>query len=127
MTRRLLSRLAKKDVMSITENSAQRIKELLSTHPESKGVRLSIRKRGCNGHSYNMNYVNEVNPQDEIVEQHGVKLFVDPKSTLFLVGTKMDYVKSALGSEFVFQNPNSTAACGCGESFHVKGSEPKPR
>jgi iron-sulfur cluster assembly protein len=104
----------------ITASAAQRIKHLLSERsPPAKGVRLGVRTRGCNGLSYTMKYVDEVSPKDEVVTQHDVTVFVDPKALFYVVGTTMDFVEDDLRSEFVFVNPNQKGSCGCGESFNV--------
>jgi iron-sulfur cluster assembly accessory protein len=108
--------------ITITERAASRIKELLSTKEDAVGVKLGVRRRGCNGYSYTMNYANSddlKNSKDELVTAHGVKVFVDPKAIFFVVGTQMDFVETELSSEFTFQNPNSKGECGCGESFNV--------
>mmetsp|Transcript_12813 Transcript_12813/g.13847 ORF Transcript_12813/g.13847 Transcript_12813/m.13847 type:complete len:148 (-) Transcript_12813:974-1417(-) len=108
--------------IKLTEKAASRIKELLSSKPEANGVRISVRRRGCNGYSYTMNYSSEEDAKknkDEIVASHGIKVFVDPKAIFFIVGTEMDYIDTELASEFTFTNPNSKGSCGCGESFNV--------
>jgi iron-sulfur cluster assembly protein len=105
-----------------TVNAANRIKELLSMKPEASGVRISVKRRGCNGYSYTMNYSNDEDAKknkDEIVNSHGVKVYVDPKAIFFIVGTEMDFMETELSSEFTFTNPNSKGKCGCGESFNV--------
>ena len=85
------------------------------------GVRIGVKRRGCNGYSYIMQYSegNDVGKLDELIEERGVRVIVDSKALMFLIGTEMDYVDNEIKSEFVFNNPNSKGTCGCGESFHV--------
>ena len=114
-----------KQALFITENAALRIKQLIQMKPDSSnitGVRLGVRRRGCNGYSYVMNYAKEgeqINRLDEVVEQRDVKVIVDSKALMFLIGTEMDYIDNEIKAEFVFNNPNSKGECGCGESFTV--------
>jgi iron-sulfur cluster assembly protein len=121
--RNLSSRLRDRPApVVLTERAASRIKELLATKDDIAGVRVSVRRRGCNGYSYTMNYATSDDlkqTKDEIVDSHGVKVLVDPKAIFFIVGTTMDYVETELASEFTFTNPNSKGQCGCGESFNV--------
>jgi iron-sulfur cluster assembly accessory protein len=108
--------------IQITEKAASRIKDLLSSKPDADGVRISVRRRGCNGYSYTMNYSTEEEAKknkDETVSTHGIRVFVDPKAVFFIVGTEMDFIDTELASEFTFTNPNSKGQCGCGESFNV--------
>mmetsp|Transcript_8530 Transcript_8530/g.11888 ORF Transcript_8530/g.11888 Transcript_8530/m.11888 type:complete len:182 (-) Transcript_8530:28-573(-) len=108
--------------ITLTEKAADRIKEMLCLKENAVGVRVSVKRRGCNGYSYTMNYVYEEDlssNRDEVVFCHGVKVFVDPKAIFFLVGTEMDFVETEISSEFTFTNPNSKGQCGCGESFNV--------
>lgn len=83
------------------------------------GVRVGVTNGGCAGMSYTMDYADEPKPLDEVVEDRGVKIFIDPKAIMFLIGTEMDFVREKLGARFVFNNPNQTAACGCGESVSI--------
>ena len=108
--------------IKLTERAAERIRELLSLKNNAIGVRIGVKRRGCNGYSYTMNYVfdGDVDSfKDEIVACHGVKVFVDPKAVFFIVGTEMDFIETDIASEFTFTNPNSKGECGCGESFNV--------
>jgi iron-sulfur cluster assembly protein len=86
---------------------------------ESLGVRVSVKTGGCAGMSYVMEYTKEVNPTDEVIEDKGVKVFVDSSALMYLLGTEMDYKIEELSSSFVFNNPNETERCGCGESFKI--------
>ena len=104
-------------VMSLTEAAAERIRALsAASGKEIEGVRIGVKNGGCAGMEYTMEYADAVRPSDEVVEDKGVKILVDPKAVLFLLGTEMDYRTDRLGSGFVFNNPNQTSACGCGES-----------
>ena len=84
-----------------------------------QGVRVGVTNGGCAGMSYTMAYAEDAKPFEEMVEEKGVKIFIDPKAILFLIGTEMDFVQEKLGARFVFNNPNQTAACGCGESVSI--------
>ena len=107
-------------IIKLSDNAALRIKEILSTaKKDSIGVRVSVKSGGCAGMSYVMEYSKEVNPNDEIIEDKGVKVLIDPKAIMYLLGTEMDYKKEKFSSQFVFKNPNETERCGCGESFKI--------
>ena len=107
-------------LMSLTDAAAERIKVLMAGRGKpSAGVRLGVRAKGCSGLSYTLEYADEKGDHDEVVEDKGVTLFIDPKATLFIIGTQMDYVEDTMQSGFVFSNPNEKGRCGCGESFHV--------
>jgi iron-sulfur cluster assembly protein len=104
----------------LTEAAATRLRQIME-EAEGKylGVRVGVTNGGCAGMSYTMNYAEETNPLDEVVEDQGVKIFIEPKAILFLIGTEMDFETSKLGSRFAFRNPNETASCGCGESVSI--------
>jgi len=109
-----------KSAIELTPSAGKRLNELLQAkEPLPKGIRLGVKKRGCNGLSYTMDYANEKKPNDEVVQSHGVTVFIDPQALMTVVGTKMDFVDTPMKSEFVFLNPNAKSACGCGESFNV--------
>ena len=107
-----------KQLITLSDNAASRTKEILSNdETKSIGVRAGVKSGGCAGMSYIMEYAKEINPTDEIIEDKGVKVFVDPGAIMYLLGTEMDYKKEEFSSTFVFKNPNETERCGCGESF----------
>ena len=108
-------------IIKLSDNAALRIKEIMSSaENESLGVRVSVKTGGCAGMSYVMDYTKEVNPSDELIEDKGVKVFVDSAAVMYLLGTEMDYKKEELSSSFVFNNPDETERCGCGESFKIE-------
>ena len=109
-----------KQVITLTDNAAIRIKEIMS-NDESKsiGVRVGVKSGGCAGMSYIMEYAKEINPNDEVIEDKGVKVFIESNAVMYLLGTEMDYKTDKFSSQFVFKNPNETERCGCGESFKV--------
>ena len=107
-------------VMRLTEAAATRIKEILSrSEDNASAVRVGVKNGGCAGMSYTMEYAANTNPLDEVVEDKGVRLLIDPKAVLFLLGTEMDYKTDKLSAQFIFNNPNQTSACGCGESVQL--------
>ena len=107
-------------IIKLSDNAASRIKEIMSSDEKnSLGVRVSVKSGGCAGMAYVLEYSREINPNDEIVEDKGVKVFIDPAAVMYLLGTEMDYKKEEFSSSFVFNNPNETERCGCGESFKV--------
>jgi len=107
-----------KQVITLSDKAANRIKEIISNdETKSVGVRVGVKSGGCAGMSYVMEYAKEINPTDEIIEDKGVKVFIDPGATMYLLGTEMDYKQEQFSSTFVFKNPNETERCGCGESF----------
>ena len=109
-----------KQIITLSDNAATRIKEIMSQDQQNSiGVRVGVKSGGCAGMSYIMEYTKDLNPNDEVVEDKGVKVFVDPAAVMYLLGTEMDYKKEELSSSFVFNNPNETERCGCGESFKI--------
>jgi len=109
-----------KQIITLSDNAAQRIKEIMSNSKDSSiGVRIGVKSGGCAGMSYVMEYAKSSNSNDEVIEDKGVKVLIDPSAVMYLLGTEMDYKKEELSSTFVFKNPNETERCGCGESFKV--------
>ena len=111
-------------VMRLTEAAARRITELTSrADSEIVGLRVGIKNGGCAGQSYTVEYAHDIKPSDEVVEDKGVKIVVDPKALLFLLGTQMDVETTKFTSGFTFRNPNQTGACGCGESVQLTAAK----
>jgi len=109
-----------KQIITLSDNAAQRIKEIMAnTKDPSIGVRIGVKSGGCAGMSYVMEYAKSSNSNDEVIEDKGVKVLIDPSAVMYLLGTEMDYKKEELSSTFVFKNPNETERCGCGESFKI--------
>ena len=109
-----------KQIIKLSDNAVNRIKEIMSAAENSTiGVRVGVKSGGCAGMSYIMEYAKEIRPNEEIIEDKGVKVLIDPKAIMYLLGTEMDYKKEELSSTFVFKNPNETERCGCGESFKI--------
>ena len=107
-------------IIKLSNKAALRIKEIMSSADnDSIGVRVAVKSGGCAGMSYVMEYTKEINPNDEVIEEKGVKVYVDAAAVMYLLGTEMDYKKEELSSTFVFKNPNETERCGCGESFKI--------
>jgi len=106
--------------INLTAAAVERVKALLEKRNKpSAGIRIGVRTKGCSGLSYTIEYADARGPADEVVEQDGVTVLIDPKATMFILGTEMDYVEEKLQTGFVFRNPNEKGRCGCGESFHV--------
>ena len=108
-------------VMRLTEAAAERIKAVMAkaAHPIA-AVRVGVKNGGCAGMSYYMEYAEKIDPLDEVIEDKGLRILIDPKAVLFLLGTEMDYKVEKLSAQFIFNNPNQTAACGCGESVQLE-------
>jgi iron-sulfur cluster assembly protein len=111
----------KPQVMRLTDAAAERIKTVMAKAERPiAAVRVGVKNGGCAGMSYYMEYAETLNPLDEVIEEKGVRILIDPKAVLFLLGTEMDYRVEKLSAQFVFNNPNQTAACGCGESVQIE-------
>ena len=108
-----------KQIIKLSDKAALKIKEVLSQDKNSLGVRIGVKSGGCAGMEYVMEYAKETKPEDELIEEKGVKVFVDPGAVMYLLGTEMDYKEEEFSSSFVFKNPNETERCGCGESFKI--------
>jgi iron-sulfur cluster assembly protein len=107
-------------VLSVTPAAVARVRHLVDTVGEgAAGIRIGVRTAGCSGLTYTMDFAREIAPQDDVIEADGVKIVIDPKATMYLLGTEMDFVEDKLGASFQFRNPNETGRCGCGESFTV--------
>ena len=107
-------------IIKLSDNAANRIKEIMSgIESNAVGVRVAVKSGGCAGMSYVMEYAKDINPNDEIIEDKGVKVFVDAAAVMYLLGTEMDYKKEDFSASFVFNNPNESERCCCGESFKV--------
>ena len=114
-------------VMTLTDAAAERVKAIMANASKPVlALRVGVKNGGCAGMEYTMEWAEHQRPLDEIVEDRGVKVFIDPKAVLFLLGTEMDYKESMLKSGFVFNNPNQTGACGCGESVMLKPAQAIP-
>jgi iron-sulfur cluster assembly protein len=111
-------------IMSLTDAAADRARQLIEKSPQPiAALRVGVKNGGCAGMSYTMDFVEKIEPFDEVVEEKGVKIIVDPKALMFLLGTEMDFKTDKLGASFVFNNPNQTGACGCGESVSITPRE----
>ena len=113
-------------VLTLTDAAASRVKDIIAKAERPiAGVRVGVKNGGCAGMSYTMEYAEAGKPGEDVVEDKGVKVFVDPKAVLFLLGTQMDFQTTKLASQFVFNNPNQTSACGCGESVAITPATPE--
>jgi iron-sulfur cluster assembly protein len=105
--------------ISLTESAANRVRRFLDARDGAVGLRLGVRKTGCSGYSYIINFANEIAPSDVVFEEKGVKVVVDQEALHLIDGTVVDFVKNGLNEAFSFRNPNITGECGCGESFNI--------
>ena len=111
-------------VVSLTPAAAARVQEIMGKAEKPyAGLRVGVKNGGCAGQSYTVEYAHDVRPTDEVVEDKGVKILVDPKAVLFLLGTEMDYKADKMSAQFIFNNPNQTGACGCGESVQLTAAK----
>jgi iron-sulfur cluster assembly protein len=122
----MASRRPRIQVMRLSDAAADRIRDIVGCAERPiAGVRVGVKNGGCAGMSYTMEYAEALDPCDEVIEDKGVRLFIDPKAVLFLLGTEMDYRVDKLSAGFVFNNPNQTSACGCGESVAITPATPE--
>ena len=110
-----------KNILTVTDKAYNQLQKIMQSAPsDTVGILLGIDKTGCNGHSYKLDFAKKGDVENlEYVQQNNVKVFIDPKATMFLIGSEMDYASDKLASRFVFKNPNEQSTCGCGESFSV--------
>ncbi len=106
-------------MLTLTETAVQKVKSILADRGEEAGLRIAVVGGGCSGFQYQMTLDKEANVDDKVIEQDGLKVFVDSRSLMYLTGTRVDYVESLTGSGFKFENPNAKGSCGCGESFYA--------
>jgi iron-sulfur cluster assembly protein len=117
----LRARRPRPKVVTLTERAADRVREIMNKAEQPyAGLRVGVKNGGCAGQEYVLDYAETAGPLDEVVEDHGVTIFIDPKSVLFLIGSEVDYETTKLASKFVFRNPNETDACGCGDSVTIQ-------
>ena len=127
MTPKSRPRRDRPKVIRLTDTAAERIHNIMAqSEGRYIGVRVGVKNGGCAGMSYTMDYAESAGPLDEVVEDKGVRILVDPKAVMFLLGTEMDYKREKLGARFMFSNPNQTEACGCGESVTIKPAKHEP-
>jgi len=107
-------------VLSLTPAAVERVRHLVDTvGAGAAGIRIGVRTAGCSGLTYTMDFAQEIAPHEDVIEADGVRIVIDPKAVMYLVGTEMDFVEDKLGASFQFRNPNESGRCGCGESFTV--------
>ena len=105
--------------VTLTDKAAERVRSFLAKRGKGEGVRLGIRTTGCSGKAYVLEFVDGANPEDHVFESNGIRVFIDPKSLVYLDGTELDFAREGLNEGFKFNNPNVKGTCGCGESFSV--------
>ena len=109
------------NIITVSDNAVRQIKKIISSASfEVEGVIVDVDKTGCSGYAYKLDYAKNTDPSKyEVIEKDGIKIFIEPKATMFLIGSEMDYTNDKLSSRFVFNNPNEKSSCGCGESFSI--------
>ena len=112
-------------VMTLTDKAADRVREIIASRDGALGIRVGVKKGGCAGMEYTVDLVTEAKAGDDVIEKDGAKVFIAPEAVLFLLGTQMDFEVTTLRTGFVFNNPNQTSACGCGESVEIKAASPE--
>ncbi|KXO76613.1 Fe-S cluster assembly scaffold SufA [Brucella anthropi] len=112
-------------VMTLTDKAADRVREIIASRDGALGIRVGVKKGGCAGMEYTINLVTEAKAGDDVIEKDDAKVFIAPEAVLFLLGTQMDFEVTTLRTGFVFNNPNQTSACGCGESVEIKAASPE--
>ena len=119
-----MENITKNNLLSLTPSAIERLRDInKNSSNDNVAVKLGVKNGGCAGMAYTMDYINEVSQNDEVIKIEGITLVIDPKAILFLLGTEMDYEESTLNSGFIFNNPNQTDACGCGESVTLVEAE----
>jgi len=108
-----------KQLLTLTDSAAERVKSLMKLNDKAIGLKVGVKMAGCSGFSYTMDYAEEVTGKEDVIEDKGVKLLIEPTAAMFLLGTELDWHEDKLESRFVFNNPNVKGMCGCGESFTV--------
>lgn len=112
-------------VMTLTDAAAIRVREIIASREGALGIRVGVKKGGCAGMEYTIDLVMEAKTGDDVIEKDGARVFIAPEAVLFLLGTQMDFEVTTLRTGFVFNNPNQTSACGCGESVEIKAASPE--
>jgi iron-sulfur cluster assembly protein len=112
-------------VMTMTAAAAVRVREIMGNHAGSNGIRVGVKKGGCAGMEYTVDLVTEATAGDDVIEKDGARVYIAPQAILFLLGTEMDFEVTKMRTGFVFNNPNQTSACGCGESVELTPADPK--
>ncbi|MBQ0708264.1 MULTISPECIES: Fe-S cluster assembly scaffold SufA [unclassified Ochrobactrum] len=112
-------------VMTLTDKAADRVREIIASRDGALGIRVGVKKGGCAGMEYTIDLVTEAKAGDDVIEKDGAKVYIAPEAVLFLLGTQMDFEVTTLRTGFVFNNPNQTSACGCGESVEIKAASPE--
>ena len=109
------------NIITVSDNAVKQIKKIISNADHKvEGVIVDVDKSGCSGYAYKLDYAKNTDPSKyEVIEKDGIKIFIEPKATMFLIGSEMDYMNDKLSSRFVFNNPNEKSSCGCGESFSI--------